>query len=91
MEVNGQLYALAASPPGERVPGTRWIGGWVGPRAGLGALGKRNSFTAGNRIRVVQLVARRYTDWCFSCLYLLPWHGMESVTIADEFILKGLC
>jgi hypothetical protein len=21
--------------PGERAPGTHWIGGWVGPRAGL--------------------------------------------------------
>jgi hypothetical protein len=21
--------------PGERAPGTRWIGGWVGPRAGV--------------------------------------------------------
>jgi hypothetical protein len=24
-------------PPGERNPGTHWIGGWVGPRAGLDA------------------------------------------------------
>jgi hypothetical protein len=23
--------------PGERTPGTHWIGGWVGPRAGLDA------------------------------------------------------
>jgi hypothetical protein len=23
---------------GERTPGTHWIGGWVGPRAGLGAV-----------------------------------------------------
>jgi len=23
--------------PRERAPGTRWIGGWVGPRAGLDA------------------------------------------------------
>jgi hypothetical protein len=25
--------------PGERAPGTHWIGGWVGPTASLDALG----------------------------------------------------
>jgi hypothetical protein len=24
--------------PGERAPGTHWIGGWEGPRAGLDAM-----------------------------------------------------
>jgi hypothetical protein len=27
--------------PGERAPGTHWIGGWVGPRAGLDSMKKR--------------------------------------------------
>jgi hypothetical protein len=27
--------------PGERTPGTHWIGGWVGPRAGLDTGGRR--------------------------------------------------
>jgi hypothetical protein len=27
--------------PGERIPGTHWIGGWVGPRAGLDAEARR--------------------------------------------------
>jgi hypothetical protein len=27
--------------PGERAPGTHWIGGWVGPRTGLDAVKKR--------------------------------------------------
>jgi hypothetical protein len=36
----------SASQPGhftprERMPGTNWIGGWVGPRAGLDAVHKR--------------------------------------------------
>jgi hypothetical protein len=26
--------------PGERTPGTHWIGGWVGPRAGLNDMEK---------------------------------------------------
>jgi hypothetical protein len=32
--VSGQLHAPTALPPGERAPGTHWIGGWVGPGAG---------------------------------------------------------
>jgi hypothetical protein len=31
---SGQLHASAALP-GERAPGTHWIGGWVDPRAGV--------------------------------------------------------
>jgi hypothetical protein len=34
MGVGGQRYAPAVLPPGYR-PGTHFIGGWVGPRAGL--------------------------------------------------------
>jgi hypothetical protein len=40
---------------GEKAPSTHWIGGWVGPRAGLNALvNYRNMF--------IQPVACRYTD-----------------------------
>jgi hypothetical protein len=31
--------------PGERASGTHWIGGWVGPRAGLDATDKRKFLT----------------------------------------------
>jgi hypothetical protein len=40
MQVSGQLHTPAALPSG-RSPGTHWIGGWVGPRAGLDAVVKR--------------------------------------------------
>jgi hypothetical protein len=30
MEVSGQLHAPVTLPPGEKVPGTHWIGGWMG-------------------------------------------------------------
>jgi hypothetical protein len=30
--------------PGERAPGTHWIGGWVGPRAGLDDMEKWKFF-----------------------------------------------
>jgi hypothetical protein len=41
MEVSGQLHVPAALPPGEKAPGTHWIGGWVGPSVGLDAVEKR--------------------------------------------------
>jgi hypothetical protein len=66
MKVGGQLHAPAALPPGKRT-GTHFIGGWVGPRAGLDGCGKsrphRDSIT-----RIIQLVASRYTD------YVIPAH-----------------
>jgi hypothetical protein len=44
MEVSDQLHASAASPPGERDPGTHWIGVWVGPRDDTEAVEKKKIF-----------------------------------------------
>jgi hypothetical protein len=41
MEVSGQLHALAAIPQ-ETVPGTDFIGGWVGARVGLDVIERRD-------------------------------------------------
>jgi hypothetical protein len=43
VEVSGQLHAPAVLPPGKDPPpsGTHCIGGWVGPRAVLDAVVKR--------------------------------------------------
>jgi hypothetical protein len=69
----------SASCPGrfthrERAPGTHWLGGWVGPRAGLDAVVKRKIPSprrqSNPRTPIVQPVAQRYTDWAitaFSC------------------------
>jgi hypothetical protein len=57
MEVTGQLHAPAALPPGERAPGTHWIGALVDPRVCLDAVEIRQ-----NRTLAVQSVARLYTD-----------------------------
>jgi hypothetical protein len=62
MEVGGQLHALAALPPEkEPLPGTHWIGGWVGPRAVLDAVMKRKipspRMESNPRIPIVQPVA----------------------------------
>jgi hypothetical protein len=36
---------LCRFTPGERAPGTHWIGGWVGPIAGLDDVEKRKFLT----------------------------------------------
>jgi hypothetical protein len=41
--VSGHLHAAAALPP-RKEPSIDWIGGWVGPRAGLDAVAKRKKF-----------------------------------------------
>jgi hypothetical protein len=38
MKVSDQLHDPAALSHRERAPGTHWIGGWGGPRAGLDAV-----------------------------------------------------
>jgi hypothetical protein len=49
MDVNRQLQAPDRYTPGESDTGTHWIGGRVGPRAGLDAVEKRKSHAlAGN-------------------------------------------
>jgi len=35
MEVSGQLHAPATLSPRKELPGTHWIGGWVGLRTVL--------------------------------------------------------
>jgi hypothetical protein len=71
--VGGQRHAPAALPPGKR-PGTHCIGGWVGPRAGLGGCGKSRS-PPGFDPRTIHPVASRYTDYaipvnpCIRCIY----------------------
>jgi hypothetical protein len=62
----------SASRPGrftsrERAPGTRWIGGWVDPRAVLDAVVKRKIPSPRRELNprtpIVQAVAQSYTEW----------------------------
>jgi hypothetical protein len=56
--------------PGERAPGTHWIGGWMGPRAGLGDVEKRKFLTMpGLELRLLGLPA------CSQSLYRLHYPG----------------
>jgi hypothetical protein len=43
MGVSGQPHAQAALYPRGKNPHTHWIGGWVGPRAGLDTDARGNS------------------------------------------------
>jgi hypothetical protein len=56
--------------PGEGVSFTNWIGGWVGPRAGLDAVEK---IAVVNRTPAVQPVARRYTRLLVSFVLLIKF------------------
>jgi hypothetical protein len=59
--------------PRERAPGIHWIGGWVGPRAVLDAVVKREIRSprreSNPRIPIFQPVAQRYTDWAITVLF----------------------
>jgi hypothetical protein len=43
MEMSSQLHAPAGLPLGETAAGTRYVGGWVGPRAGLEIMDERKN------------------------------------------------
>jgi hypothetical protein len=63
--------------PGERGPGTHWIGSWVGLRAGLDDVEKRKFLTLlGLELRALGRPARsrRYTD------YAIPADGITAET-----------
>jgi hypothetical protein len=65
MGMSGQRYAPAALYPGERTPSTHWIGGWVGPRAGLVTGARRKILYPCRGLNldspIVQPVVRHYT------------------------------
>jgi hypothetical protein len=67
--------------PKKRAPGTYWVGGWVGPRTVLGAVGKRKIPSprreSNPRTPIVQLVAQRYTDWAITA----PLVNINKLTI----------
>jgi hypothetical protein len=65
--------------PGERAPGTHWIGGQVGPRACLNDEKRKFLTLPGRELRPVQPVASRYTD----CDIPAPRY--------QNLILKNIC
>jgi hypothetical protein len=74
MEVSDKLHAPAALPPGkERSPGTHWVGGWAGPRAGLDTVWERIILSplreSNPNHPIVQPGASRYTDYYYYYYY----------------------
>jgi hypothetical protein len=61
--------------PRERAPATHWLGGWVGPRAGLNTVVRRKIPSRRRDTNpdhlIVQPVGSRYTDWFIPALISL--------------------
>jgi hypothetical protein len=67
---------------GERVPDTHWIGGWVGPRAGLDIVEKRKIVPLPVfEPRPFQPVARRYINWSIPT----PFQGWKVRQIRNKY------
>jgi hypothetical protein len=66
--------------PGERTPGTHWIGGWVGPRAGLDA-GARRKILCPCRGSNPDRPARSQT------LYCLSYRGSIILRISNDWLI----
>jgi hypothetical protein len=65
--------------PGERAPRTHWIGGWVGPRAGLDNMEKKKCLTPlGLELRPLSHPA------CSQLLYQLRYPNSVFVTVFLE-------
>jgi hypothetical protein len=60
--------------PRERAPGTHWIGGWVGSRAGLDDMEKKNLTLRGIELRPLGRPVRRQS------LYRLRYPGSQRTT-----------
>jgi hypothetical protein len=83
MGASGQRHAPAALYPRERTPGTHWIGGWVGRRAGLDAEARRRILCPcrGSNLdrSIVQPVVRHYTAWATAA------HKVLSINMYNVF------
>jgi hypothetical protein len=72
---------LCRFTPGERAPGTHWIGGWVDPRAGLDDLEKRKFFTlSGLELRPLSRPASSQS------LYRLRYPSSVQKTLSNKHI-----
>jgi hypothetical protein len=85
---------LGRFTPVERAPGTRWIGGWVDPRAGLDLVSKRKIPSSHRKSNpdhpVVQPIANCYTDWAIPTIFHCGGGGSvsNSDVVQVEFLPK---
>jgi hypothetical protein len=75
--LDGQPHALAA-------PGTQWIGGWMGPKAGLDAVERRKKSLspAGNRTQTsyLKIGETNYSDASLTIYKVIRRHIPEVIT-----------
>jgi hypothetical protein len=82
MAVSGQLSA------GGIVPGTHWIGGWVGPEPVWKLWSREKSLApTGNWTLAFQPLACRYTDWAVPAPLLVYVYYYLHLTVdpAEQF------
>jgi hypothetical protein len=60
--MSGLLNAPAALPPG-KTPGIHWIGGWVGPRAGLDDMERRKPLPVAKPTALSRVQTNMNYDW----------------------------
>jgi len=63
MGMSSQLHAPTALSPGVIAPGTRWIGGWVGLRAGLDSVVKKILSPSVTEPESSSTKPSHYNDW----------------------------
>jgi hypothetical protein len=76
--------------PRERAPTTHWMGGWVGPGAGLDDVEKRKFLTLlGLQLdpSVIQPIASRYTDYTIMAPHISSWYNILPLMVQTQFDL----
>jgi hypothetical protein len=85
MEVSGQIHAPTALPSRKGPPGTPWIGGWVGIRAGLVAgWGEKFPTLTGTRTPDHSARSPALYHWAVPpprCLHVTGWSGVRNKTL----------
>jgi hypothetical protein len=84
-EVEWSAPRLCGFAPGVGAPGTHWIGGWVGPRAGVDAVEKRKILHC--RETNPDRPVRRCTGWAFPTFSRL-WHYNETSCGSDVSAMR---
>jgi hypothetical protein len=80
MEVSGQFYVSVAVPAGTIYSG-HWVGGWVGPRAGLDVSAKRSCLFKRN--------CKRSIAW-HRTFEVLFWHLTVIVKLLTKCLYVGM-
>jgi hypothetical protein len=87
-------FTLRHFTPRKKAPGTHWIGGWVGPRAGLDAVAKRKipssswELSAGRPDRSVFQIVQTCTLYYYYCCCCCYYYYSRSSSCYCSCVLK---